>query len=120
MRPLGFGHQLQFQRSRLALGRCVGDPGRQRELDTVLLEGPEDGQIQPFAEGEEIPVVGWMVPVDDADVERVRLEIGEEYPGRKIGAHAREVAYSKYTRNAIAEQLAGVFEAIVSRKGDRK
>ena len=44
----------------------------------LILEGTHDLQIQPFAEGEIIPVLCRLIPIHDADVERVVIELVEK------------------------------------------
>ena len=59
----------------------------QRELDALFLECATDRKVDPFVEGEEVPIAGRVIPIDDLYVEGVRVEVVEINSGRKRGIH---------------------------------
>ncbi len=64
--------------------RQVERLGRESEVDAFHVEPLHDLQVDPIGVLQIIPVFGWVIPVNDDDIERVRIEFVEVNTGRKL------------------------------------
>lgn len=66
----------------------LGDSRGQGELNALLFKATHDLQVESFAKCEEITRVGWMVAVDDLEIERVVIELVEVNTRRILLSHS--------------------------------